>query len=533
MFARQLVSFNQTNRFNKIVLDYLDCSENLRPFYSFSPDEKGIQEIIEQKKKQNINRELLVEELQKQYAPATQEDHVKTNIELLKAKNTFAICTAHQPNLFTGPLYFMYKILHAIKLAGFLSEKFPEYHFVPVYYMGSEDADFAELNHTYVKGKKIEWKKQQSGAVGRMLVDASLIQLIDELQSQLYAETHIRDVIDSLKRCYTVGKTIQTATFELVNELYGKYGLVVLIPDNAALKRQMISVFADDIFNQTSSSVVAKTSEKLEQHYKVQANPREINLFYLRNDTRERIVKEGEEFQIHNTQLRFTKEELEKELETHPECFSPNVILRGLYQETILPNIAFIGGGGELAYWLQLKDLFEHFNVPFPVLVLRNSFLIIEKQWQEIIKKLKVDIENLFVSEIQLLDLVIERNGRKPELNGQLTKVEQVYAQLDELAGGIDSTLSQHVAALKAKTIKQLQNLEKKMMRAERKKHESVKNQIAKIKQALFPLDGLQERVENFSSFHAKWGRAFIEEVLKNSLSVEQQFVVLNEELPV
>jgi len=231
--------------------------------------------------------------------------------------------------------------------------------------------------------------------------------------------------------------------------------------------------------------------------------------------------------------LRFTKEELEKELETHPECFSPNVILRGLYQESILPNIAFIGGGGELAYWLQLKDLFKHFNVPFPVLVLRNSFLIIEKQWQEIIKKLNVDVKDLFATETRLLDLVIERNGRKPELNGQLTKVEQVYAQLDELATGIDSTLSLHVAALKAKTIKQLQNLEKKMMRAERKKHETVQNQIAKLKQALFPLNGLQERVENFSSFHAKWGSAFIEEVLKNSLSIEQQFVVLNEDLPV
>ena len=106
-------------------------------------------------------------------------DLVKTNIELLNEENTFSICTAHQPNLFTGPLYFMYKILHTIKLAGSLKEKFSQYNFVPVYYMGSEDADFAELNHTYVKGKKIEWKKLQSGAVGRMVVDASFIQLID------------------------------------------------------------------------------------------------------------------------------------------------------------------------------------------------------------------------------------------------------------------------------------------------------------------------------------------------------------------
>ena len=202
-----------------------------------------------------------------------------------------------------------------------------------------------------------------------------------------------------------------------------------------------------------------------------------------------------------------------------------------MFQETILPNIAFIGGGGELAYWLQLKDLFNYYAVPFPVLILRNSFLIIEKQWQEIIKKLGLGTKEIFQSEIDLLNLIIERQGKKPQLNGELSKVEEVYQNLDELASGIDSTLSQHIAALKTKTIKQLQNLEKKLMRAERKKHVVVQNQIAKLKQALFPLNGLQERVENFSSFHARWGKTFTDEILNNSLSIEQEFVVLKEDL--
>ena len=529
MFAQQLVPYNQTNSFTKIVIDYLSAAEKLRPFYSEPATLEGIAQAIEQKKKQKINRIALVDELQKQYVDVLANPAVRKNIDLLKQENTFSICTAHQPNLFTGPLYFMYKILHAIKLAGFLKEKFPENNFVPIYYMGSEDADFAELNHTYVSGKKIEWNKKQTGAVGRMLVDNTLIQLIDELHSQLYAEVHIAEVIDLLKRCYTEGKTIQAATFELVNELYGDFGLVVLIPDNATLKRQMITVFADDIFQQTSSSIVAKTSGTLEQHYKVQANPREINLFYLKDNTRERIIKQGDKFIIHNTEISFTEDELKIELTEHQERFSPNVILRGLYQETILPNIAFIGGGGELAYWLQLKDLFDHYHISFPVLVLRNSFLIIERQWHELIKKFDLGAKDIFNSETQLLDLVIESQGRKPQLNGELSKVEQVYAQLDELASGIDNTLSKHVAALKAKTIKQLQNLEKKMLRAERKKHEVIQNKITKLKQALFPLNSLQERVENFSSFHAKWGRGFIKEVYDHSLTLEQQFIVLEE----
>lgn len=533
MFSPHLIPYSEIHNFSKIILDYLGASENLKTFYSFPPNEKGIQEMIGQKKKQKINRTLLTDELQQQYQLTNTSELVKTNIELLREENTFTICTAHQPNLFTGPLFFMYKILHTIKMAASLKKNLPQYNFVPLYYMGSEDADFTELNHTYVKDKKIEWKKQQSGAVGRMVVDDTLIQLIEELKNQLYAEPCIDELINSLRRCYTFGKTIQTATFELVNELYGEYGLIVFVPDNANLKRQMVSIFADDIFNQTSSLIVAKTSARLEQQYKVQANPREINLFYLKENIRERIVKKGEEFLIHNTELRFTRQELEEELKEHPEYFSPNVILRGLYQETILPNIAFIGGGGELAYWLQLKDLFTHFNVPFPILILRNSFLIIEKQYLEIIKKLGLNTKDIFLPETQLLNSVIERSGKKPELNGQLTKVEQVYAQLDELVADIDSSLSQHVAALKTKTLNQLQNLEKKMMRAERKKHNVVQNKIAKLKQVLFPQNNLQERVENFSSYHAKWGRTFIDQVLKNSLSMEMEFVVLNEDLPV
>ena len=387
MFARQLIPYDQTNSFSKIVIDYLQSSDQLKPFYSFAPAVDGIKNAIDKKKDHKINRSLLKEQLKKQYATTAAKESVQKNIDLLEQGNTFSICTAHQPNLFTGPLYFMYKILHTIKLAAFLKEKFPDNNFVPVYYMGSEDADFAELNHTYVQGKKIEWTKKQTGAVGRMLVDDSLISLIDELENQLYAAPHVKEVIDLLRRCYSKGRNIQDCTFEIVNELYGDYGLVVLVPDNAFLKSQMVAVFSNDILEQTSSSIVAKTSEALEKYYKVQANPREINLFYLKDNLRERIVRKDNDFHIHNTDLHFTKEEIQKELKEHPERFSPNVILRGLFQETLLPNIAFIGGGGELAYWLQLKDLFNHYNVPFPVLVLRNSFLIIEKQWQETIKK--------------------------------------------------------------------------------------------------------------------------------------------------
>jgi len=531
MFSTEHVPYNQTNAFSKIALDYLSGSGDLKPFYSFPPTVHGIKEAVQRKRQQPVNRKELVEVLQKQYKGISATTEVIKNIEALLSENTFTVCTAHQPNLFTGPLYFVYKVLHTIKLAAFLKEQIPQYNFVPVYYMGSEDADFAELNHTYVDGKKIEWKKEQAGAVGRMLADKTLVELMDEIEGMLYMEPYGKEVSDLLKRCYPNGKDIQTATFELVNELYGQWGLVVLIPDNSVLKSQMIRVFEDDLFNNTSSQIVERTSEKLEKHYEVQANPREINLFYLKDHIRERIEERDGVYSVLNTELSFTKEEIKKELQEHPERFSPNVILRGLYQETILPNLIFIGGAGEMAYWLQLKDLFEHYKVVYPVLVLRNSFLIVEEKWHEKIKKLDLNVADFFLDENELMKIIVTKNSENQiALNGNFEKAEAFYEQIRMQAEAVDKTLSQYVAAIKSRSLKDLEELEKKMLRAEKRKFEEQQRQIQKIKEALFPDNGLQERVENFSWFYAKWGRGFIEELYKNSLGLEQEFAILVEQ---
>jgi bacillithiol biosynthesis cysteine-adding enzyme BshC len=530
MFLTERLPYNPTNAFTKIVTDYLNGSENLRPFYSSLSTLQGIEETIQKKKQQPVNRKIVVDVLKEQYQNVSATDAVMSNIEALLSENTFTVCTAHQPNLFTGPLYFVYKVLHTIRLAAYLKEQLSQYHFVPVYYMGSEDADFAELNHTYVDGKKIEWKKEQKGAVGRMIVDITLIQLIQELEGQLANETHGREVIDLLRRCYSEGKTIQDATFELVNELYGQWGLVVLIPDNAVLKSQMLRVFEDDLFHNTSSQIVERTSEKLGRHYTVQANPREINLFYLKDHVRERIEEKDGNYSVLNTSISFTGEEIQRELQEHPERFSPNVILRGLYQETILPNLAFIGGGGEMAYWLQLKELFEHYETVYPVLVLRNSFLIVEEKWHQKIKKLDLNVVDLFRDENELMKMIVEKNSEnKIALNGNFEKAEAFYEQIRMQAEAIDKTLSQYVTAIKTRSLKDLEELEKKMLRAEKRKFEEQQRQIQKIKEVLFPNDGLQERIENFSWFYAKWGRSFIEELYRNSLALEQKFSILTE----
>lgn len=526
LFTAHRISYQQTNYFSKIVLDYLANEASLQSFFALPPTLNGLKQAITQKELRPVDRAVLVGALQKQYTGVQTSAEVARNIEALSLDTTFTICTAHQPNLFTGPLYFIYKILHAIKLAAALKAELPHYNFVPVYYMGSEDADLEELNHTYVRGKKYEWTTSQTGAVGRMVIDKKLTALLAEMEGQLSVDPYGSEITQLLKACYTEGKTIQQATFEIVNELFKHYGLVVLIPDSADLKRKMLDVFKDDLFHQLPSAVVGHTSRMLGEQYNVQAHPRDINLFYLKGDKRERIVKHSEGFSVNHTDIQFSAHELEAELQAHPERFSPNVILRGLFQETILPNLAFIGGGGELAYWLQFRDLFDHYRIPFPVLVLRNSFLVMEKKWQDLAQKLSLTDEQIFLPEQRLLDLIIEREGKKPLLNGEVQELANIYEQLKGLATSVDQTLSQHVEALRKKATNQLVELEKKMVRAERKKHAAQLGQISKLKKALFP-SGLQERTENIAGYYSRWGRDLIGELYEHSLTLEQEFIIL------
>ncbi len=531
MFSAQQISYQQTGFFSRIVLDYLNGSNEIKSFYSHTPDLDGIKQAINDRENFNTNRNVLVEVLNDQYNSVDVGEKTKANINQLLNTNCFTICTAHQPNLATGPLYFIFKIIHVIKLSDTLNSKFPDKHFVPVYYMGSEDADLQELNHFIVGGKKYEWNPKQQGAVGRMIADDQLINLLDELEKQLDVEIFGNEFITLLKKCFVTGTSIQQSTFRLVQNLFDQWGLIVLIADDARFKKQMIKLFEDDLLHHKPSAIVEKTIKRFPSVYNVQASAREINLFYLDEQIRERIERSGAEYKVVNTSLRFSQQELLQLLEDEPGKFSPNVILRGIFQETILPNIAFIGGGGELAYWLELKDLFDHYKVPYPVIVLRNSFLIVDKKLRDKISRTRLSIEDFFADEHSIMNMVVKKQSlNQVSLNGSMEKATELFAQVKEQASSIDSTLSNHVSAIEARYIKLLQELEKKMLRAEKRKFIDTTKHVQTIRAILFPGNSLQERKENLAGFYARFGKQFIEELYHYSLGLEQEFVVLTED---
>jgi bacillithiol biosynthesis cysteine-adding enzyme BshC len=529
-FSTHFIDYTQTGYFNQLVTDYISGNDSLQSFYKYPVSIEGIKVAIEDRKRFNTDRKLLVTELQRQYNSILTSKKVDTNIQSLLNENTFTICTAHQPNIFTGHLYFIYKILHTIKLSESLSAHFPEYNFVPVYYMGSEDADVEELGQVNINGEKYLWDTKQTGAVGRMKVDKALIILIEQIEGQLLIYPFGNEIISLIKSCYKTGVTIEQATFELVNALFAEYGLIILLPDNPALKKSFISIVEKELSETFSHKAVAETAASFPAKYKLQVNGRELNLFYLKEDSRERIVREHSIFKVQHSKVEFNAASIATELKQYPERFSPNVILRPVFQELVLPNIAFIGGGGEIAYWLELKKVFEAANVPYPMLIVRNSFMLITKEIEALIEKLNFDNVNLFKPEIQLLTELVKRDSTaKLSLEEEKQQLTELYEQLKSITGKVDITLQQHTEALQARALKKINALEKKMVSAEKKKFQAQQQQLHKIKLRLFPNDSLQERVDNLLPYYAKWGKDFIKAIYKNSLTLEQQFTILTE----
>lgn len=521
--------YKDTGYFSKLVTDYLAEESELKPFYHFSPNKKGLLDAVQQRGQFPVNRKILTEVLHSQYEHLTQHEQVAHNLALLAQESTYTVCTAHQPNLLTGYLYFIYKIIHAIKLAEELKGEFPDKNFVPVYYMGSEDNDLDELGTFRYEDRKFVWDGAgQSGAVGRMK-PTGIEPILDELFRMMGPPgEHYDELKNIITKAYLHHDTIASATQYLVNELFGRFGLIVIDPDDRKLKSTFAQVMKDDVLNHTAYGIVSAEAEKLEAHYKSQAYPRPINLFYLADNTRERIEKKGDKWVVLNTDISFTEQELLKAIDNTPEVFSPNVILRGLFQETILPNVAFIGGGAEVAYWLQLKALFTHYKVFYPAIQLRQSALWINSAETKKREQLNLSIADIFSKELALIKSYVTKHSTDDwQTENEAKGIEDILAQLKVKATNVDPTLRASAEAALTKMRYQLQVLEKKMLRAEKKKMQEQLSKISKLKNTLFPSNGLQERIENFTAYYLQYGPAYLDMLKDATRPFDPSFLII------
>jgi len=498
------ISLSESKLFDKIIIDYINNDEKIRPFYAYEQHIDSFKEAIKNKRFDANQRKLLVDVLHHQYknqgVELTPKHLTYKQINALSDSNTYTVTTGHQLCIYTGPLYFIYKIITTIKLAQNLKDKYPENHFVPVFWMASEDHDFEEINHIYVKGEKRIWNYSNNNQpVGRLGTDG-IAELIEPIKPFCTHPSMVKQ-LDELANIYAQSKTLAEATRKIVHHLFQGYGLIVIDGDDKTLKEQTISLIKQDVFNQINHQIISQTNSKLKSNnYKIQVNGRTINYFYLSDAGRNLIKQNQQEFIVENTNLRFNETTLLKEIETHPERFSPNVILRPIYQEQILPNLAYIGGPGEIAYWLQLKDVFEANTTAFPVLWLRDFRLMIHESSINKFKKLQLKISDLYEDELAINRKLVALNddGGQEEV---IEQIDYLLQKLIDISQKTDNKLSSELITAKIELKDKLKKINQKLDQQQRLKVEIAFNKFKEIKGEYFKGKTMQERFDNLISF--------------------------------
>ncbi|MGO3108828.1 MAG: bacillithiol biosynthesis cysteine-adding enzyme BshC [Sphingobacterium sp.] len=523
------IDYSDTGSFSKTLLAYLANDESLKSFYN-RPAELASFAAQMEDKKDFVHRVLLRDQLTEQYGDMLKASPVVAkNIELLANESTFTVTTGHQLNIFTGPLYFIFKIITAVRLAKDLKEAYPEKDFVPVYWMASEDHDFAEINHTRVFGKRIVWDTPAVSGTGRMSTD-DITDAVKQYCGTFGLGPNAQKLEAIVERAYCSGKNLAEATRSLVNTLFKSQGLVIIDADREALKKPFIPIIKADVLEQKSVQVIQDTSDTLTKlGFKTQVHARDINFFYLTDTFRERIVSlDDGRYEVLHQDIYFTRDELEALIDQHPERFSPNVVMRPVYQEVILPNLAYIGGGAEIVYWLQLKANFDQYGVPFPILVPRNSAIITDDKVVGKIFRLDLTLKTIFRPLDTLKDDYVRRQtSHRLNLRDEMMEFNSIFAKLNLRAHKIDPTLGPSTEAVKARLKKAINNLEKKLLRADKRNYAEALIQIERLKDHLFPGGGLQERTENFASLYVKYGEELLTELERHFNPLDFKFTIL------
>lgn len=524
---RIAMSYRATGRFSPLVLDYLEGVDALRPFHGFTPDLEGLQAAISERTFPLERRRTLVQVLEQQYAGMDMRPEVRRNLDLLAAPNTLTVTTGHQLCLFTGPLYVVFKVLNAVRLAQRLSTL--QRAVVPVFWLASEDHDRAEIDHAWVAGTRVQWPGATGGAVGRMPLEG-IGPVLRQAGELLGPGSHADELRALLHRCYREDHDLARATRLFADALFGRFGVLVLDADDPRLKRSFAPVMQEELLNQVAVRCVRHAEARMDGHWRSQAHARDINLFHLRPGHRSRIEKQEARWQVLDGGPAFTLDQLLAELDQRPEAFSPNVLLRPLYQECILPNVAYVGGGGELAYWMQLKWLFQAVQLPMPVLMLRTSAAFLGAKDLARAKALGLSVPDLFRPAEELRAQVARAGAGFPlELGPDKERMATYYAGLAGMAAAADPTLKGAVEAMAARARRDVERLEQKLLRAAKRRQQEPLDRLGHVLEGLFPGGGLQERRDNFMPWYAQEGPAFLDRLLRELDPLEPAFSVLVE----
>ncbi|MEQ9062560.1 MAG: bacillithiol biosynthesis cysteine-adding enzyme BshC [Vicingaceae bacterium] len=527
----QRIESNTYRTYNQLVEDFITGQPITKKLKARVYSEALALQYASQREFTAESRSILVEALKSQYAKAgidSANGILSAQLGMLSKSASYTITTGHQLCLITGPLYFPIKILQIIKMCENLNSAQEGKTFIPVFWMASEDHDFDEVNHAHIFGKTLEWNDEQGGIVGDYNCE-SLETTLLEIKTILGNSERADELMALFNESYSSDANLSIATRRLVHALFGHKGLIILDANDPELKKALSPYLLREVAEQLSNTLVAQTNELLTTDYKIQVNPRPINLFYISSNSRMRIDLDNKEFRTENGGKTWQLDEIKAEIVEYPERFSPNVILRPLYQEIILPNIAYVGGPGEISYWLQLAASFEGFGVQFPLLSLRNSFVWLDAAKMKKLNKLDLLPEDLFLSEPDVTMKLVNLEEDANEIEAETISIMQSFENIAQSFQKVDASLKAYTLAEGRKTEKQLEEIKKRLIRAKKDKNREQLDSYWNMHEKVFPKGNLHERYDNFVPYYLKHGAVFFDTLSDAIDPVDTRLCVISE----
>jgi len=525
------IPYNSLPSYSELFIKYTDDFESLADFYEFDfKKTEDFQKCIELKKETYLKgktffRNEVTDILKEQNKKFESSEKTFENIQLLNDHNTFAVVTGQQIGILTGPYYTILKALNTIQLSDKLKENFPEYNFVPVFWLEADDHDFAEINNINIISKENELKnlkyfengeeqEKYLKPVGKINIDEHIESFKQDLRNSFNHSDFTDSLFDLINETYKEGTDLKTAFALFMNKLIKDKGLIFIDPTDNEIKKLLQPVFEKELatFPEICEKII-NTSVELEENFAVQVKPKAINLFYIHEGNRYLIEpRENDIFALKHSRQKFTKEELFGLLESNPERFSWNVVTRPICQDYLLPTVAYIGGPSEIAYFGQFRQVYRSFDITMPVIYPRTSVTILENRVISFMEKYNIGFQEFFNEKEIGIKLLNENSD---------ASADQIFSDMKEEIRGIFYTYEKELVNIDAKQtegfskrnnqfLESLDVAKDKFINSQSKQNEVISNQLSKALLFVYPDNILQERVLNITYFLNKYGTEFI-----------------------
>jgi len=466
------------------------------------------------------------------------------NIEQLREADCIAVVSGQQAGLFTGPLYTVYKALSAVKLAGCLQQRNTKA--VPVFWIAAEDHDFAEVAKAEFIGRDCQLKSvgvsealhREGQPVGQVKLDESISTVVDELFELLPASEFAADMKALVKSAWQPGRGYVESFATMMTALLGRYGLIFLDPLDPALKQLAAPLYSEAARRAPEiATALEQRSAELERtgyHAQVLATANSFPLFLHDEEGRRHAVVrvESGKYRTKASEQEYTAEELGKLAEEQPERFSPNVTLRAVVQDYLLPTIAYYGGAAEIAYFAQTAEVYRVLERPATPILPRSSLTMIEHHTGRLLGRYDLTLADFFEGLDPVIKRVVEEHLAADSAKLFADAEQNMNHELDRLRQelqSIDPTLASALETGRKKINYQLDGLKQRFVRAQMTRDEAAHRQLQRAFDQLYPNKDLQERHINITSLLARHGTYVIEWIFNaiNLGSNEHQVVYL------